>query len=85
MNTLDKLIIKHKDVTIKEMIYLASTQTQHLFSDKINLVGPEKQATLWVGDVGTTEFLPIKKKHNFIQVNENTWELDFEPIERNDL
>jgi hypothetical protein len=85
MNNLDKLIIKHGDKTIKEMVYLASTQTQHLFSNEVDLVGPDKKAVLWAGNVGTTSFIPIKKKHNYKQINENTWELDLEPIDSGDL
>jgi hypothetical protein len=85
MKTKDILIIKHGDNIVKEMIYMASTQTQYLFSDIENLVGVNDKAILWAGDVGTTKFLPIKKKHNFIQVNENNWELDVESIESGDL
>jgi hypothetical protein len=40
---------------------------------------------LWSGEVGATAFTPIKKKHNFIQLDENYWELDIEPIESGDL
>jgi hypothetical protein len=85
MKIKDILIIKHGNNVVKEMVYLASTQTQHLFSDIENLVGVNKKAILWAGDVGATKFLPIKKKHNFIQVNENKWELNVEPIEVDDL
>ena len=85
MKTKDVLIIKHGTNVVKEMIYLASTNTQHLFSNVEDLVGVNEKAILWVGDVGTTKFLPIKKKHNFKQVNENDWELDVAPIETDDL
>ena len=85
MNKKDKLILKHKDVTFQEMVYLASTQTQHLFSKESDLVGVNQQAVLWAGDIGTTQFFAIKKKHNFIQLNETTWELDINPIEKDDL
>jgi hypothetical protein len=79
MKLKDTLIIKHKDKEISKMIYIASTKTQHLFSK------PESIVELSDGEVGAIEFTPIKKKHNFVQVEENTWELDMEPIDKNDL
>jgi hypothetical protein len=85
MNKKDKLLIKHKDTTVQEMVYIASTQTQYLFSKESDLVGIEEKAILWAGDIGTTRFLPIKKKHNFIQLNETTWELNVDIIEKDDL
>ena len=85
MKLKDKLIIKHKDEIVKEMVYMASTQTQHLFSSIEDLVGINDTAVLWAGDTGAKKFLPINKKHNFIQINETTCELDIEPIDKNDL
>lgn len=85
MKIKDKLIIKHKDDTIKEMVYISSTQNQHLFSEEKDIVGVDSSAILWAGEVGTTKFLPIKKKHDFIKIDENTWSLDIEPINSNDL
>ena len=85
MKIKDRLIIKHQSQIVKEMVYLASTQTQHLFSETGDLVGINEKAILWAGDIGTSKFLPIKKKHNFKQINENTFELDVEPIDSDDL
>ena len=85
MKTKDILIIKHGSDVVKEMVYLASTQTQHIFSNIEDLVGVNEKAILWVGDIGTIGFVPIKKKHNFIQVAEKTWELDVEPIVEGDV
>jgi len=85
MKLKDKLLIKHGSKLVYEMVYIASTQTQHLFSKPENLVGITEKAVLWSGEVGATAFTPIKKKHNFIQLDENYWELDIEPIESGDL
>lgn len=81
----DTVIIKHGDEVIKTFVYLTSNQTQHLFSEVSDLVGANEKAILWVGEIGTTRFLPIKKEHNYKQINENTWELDVEPIKSGDL
>jgi hypothetical protein len=85
MKLKDRLIVKHKDTVIDELVYMASVQTQHLFSKPENIVGPDQKAILWCGDVGTTSMIPIKTKHNFIQLEEGLWELDVEPIEKGDL
>ena len=85
MKLKDILTLKHRDIEISKMIYMASTETQHLFSKPESIVGLGEKAILWSGEVGAVEFTPIKKKHNFVQVEENTWELDFEPIDKNDL
>ena len=79
MKLKDILTLKHKDKELSKMIYIASTKTQHLFSK------PESIVELSDGEMGAIEFTPIKKKHNFVQVNENTWELDMESIDQNDL
>jgi hypothetical protein len=79
MKLKDILTLKHKDKELSKMIYIASTKTQHLFSK------PESIVELSDGEVGVIEFTPINKKHNFVQVEENTWELDMEPIDKNDL
>jgi hypothetical protein len=79
MKLKDTLIVKHKDKEIFKMIYMASTETQHLFSK------PESIVELSDGEVGAIEFTPIKKKHNFVQLEENLWELDMELINKNDL
>lgn len=52
MKIKDKLIIKHKDNTIKEMVYISSTQNQHLFSEEKDIVGVDSSAILWAGEVG---------------------------------
>ena len=85
MKIKDKLIIKHKDSLVTEMVYMASTKTQHLFSKSESIVGPGQDCILWNGEIGAVEFLPIKIKNNFVQVNEDTWELDVEPIDKKDL
>ena len=85
MKLKDKLLIKHGNEVVYEMVYMSSTQTQHLFSKPEHLVGPEEKAILWCGEVGTRSFTPIKKKHAFKQLKENEWELDIEPIEAGDL
>lgn len=85
MKLKDTLLIKHGNKVVVEMLYIASTQTQHLFSKPENIVGITEKAVLWSGEVGTTSFIPIKKKHNFIQLDKGSWELDIEPIESDDL
>ena len=85
MKIKDKLVIKHKDRLVTEMVYMASTKTQHLFSKPESIVGSGQNCILWNGEIGAVEFTPIKIKHNFVQVNEDTWELDIEPIDGNDL
>ncbi len=85
MKLKDRLFIKHGINIIFEMVYMGSTQTQHLFSKPEHLVGPEEKAVLWCGEVGATSFTPIKKKHAFKQLKESEWELDVEPIEEGDL
>ena len=85
MKTKDILIVKHINDPVMELVYMASTQTQHLFSKKENIVNGDEKAILFVSDIGTTSLIPINKKHNFIQLDENTWELDIEPIDKDDL
>lgn len=85
MKIKDKLLIKTGDETVMKLVYITSIQTQHFFSKPEDIVHPPNEAILWVGDIGVTSFIPIKKKHNFIQLNDDTWELDVEPIEMNDL
>ncbi len=75
MKIKDTLIIKNGDEVIKEFVYLASTGTQHLFSDESG----------WVGEIGTTLFLPVKKENDYKQIDDNTWELNVEPIKSEDL
>ena len=82
----DKLIVKHKDTIIEERIYLASTQTQYLFARQSEIVGSDGKAVLWASEaIGAIAFLPIKKKHNYVQTSEDVWELDVEPIDKDDL
>ena len=82
----DKLLINHGDDNVMELIYMGWNQTQYLFSKPDNIVHFPEKAVLWATyDMGTTEFISIKKEHNFIQLSENTWELNIEPIEMNDL
>lgn len=85
MKTNDKLLIKEGDKSVMELIYITSTHTQHLFSKPEHIVHPPDKAILWVNDTGTVEFFPVRKEHNFIQLSENTWELDIEPIEKDNL
>ncbi len=85
MKIKDTLIVKHGDKVMFEMIFMGSTQTQHLFSKLEDIVKPGEDAILWNEGVGTLSFIPIKNKHNFIQLEENKWELDVEPIEEGDL
>tara|TARA_R110000868_G_scaffold2532_1_gene18312 strand:+ start:481 stop:630 length:150 start_codon:yes stop_codon:yes gene_type:complete len=46
---------------------------------------PPESAVLWVGDIGAISFVPIKKKHNFVEVSSNIWKLNIENIEIGDL
>lgn len=85
MQLRDKLKVKRRDKVVLNMVYVASTQTQHLFSKPESIVEVEEKAVIWNEGVGAVEFIPIKKKHNFIQVDENTWELDIELIDKDDL
>lgn len=86
MKTNDKLLIKSGDDSVMEMIYMGCTQTQYLFSKPENIVHFPEKAVLWATyDMGTTEFIPIKKEHEFVQLSESTWELDIEPIEQDNL
>lgn len=86
MKTNNKLLIKTGNEVVMEMVYIASTQEQHLFSKLENVVYPPDKAVLW-GDngIGTTSFVPIRKKHNYIKLDDDTWELDVEPINVGDL
>ena len=85
MELKDKLTVLHKDMVIKELVYLTSTCTQHLFFQERELVSPPESAVLWVGDIGAISFVPIKKKHNFVEVSSNIWKLNIENIEIGDL
>jgi uncharacterized radical SAM superfamily protein len=85
MKLKDTLVVKHGNVIIEEMIYLASTEKQHLFTLKENIVKTGEKATIIAGDIGAKSFIPIKKKHNFIQIDSDKWELDVEFIDINDL
>jgi hypothetical protein len=91
MKLKDKLIVKHKDTYVDEFIYIASTGTQHLFTRESKIVNSLEScsstegAILYVGSIAVTWFVPINKKHNFVQTGLNTWELDIEPIDKDDL
>lgn len=82
----NKLLVTIGDKTIMEMVYIASTQTQHLFSRPEDIVYPPNEAVLWgENGIGTTSFISIKKEHNFIQLDQNTWTLDIEKIDKHEL
>ena len=85
MKNRDSLIIKHKDKIVDVLICMESTHKQYLFCKPKHIVGTYDNSTLWVEDIGSSRFLPINKKHNFVEVYDGIWELDIEPIDKNDL
>lgn len=85
METNNKLLVTIGDKTIMEMVYIASTQTQHLFSRPEDIVHSRNEAVLWGEEIGTKSFIPIRKEHDFIQLDETTWTLDIEKIDKHEL
>lgn len=85
MKLLDKVNITHSGNFVTQLIYVAETKNQYLLSKPENIVSKGEKAILFNGDTAATEFLPIKKIHNFIQVDEDLYELDIEPINESDL
>ena len=86
MKPKDKLLIKHGNDLVMELYYLTSIQTKHFFCKEEDIVGKGQQGIIWINeDYGSSAFIPIKKKHSFIQIDQTTWELDVEPIDIGDL
>ena len=85
MEKRDKILFKIDGEVIKEFIYVSETQTQYLLSMEEKIVEEASEAVLGDNDLKVSSFWPIKKKHNFVKINDNIWELDCTHIEADDL
>ena len=90
MKIKDKILLKHGDNIFDEVFYISETTTQYLLTSEKNIVdisdSDDIEGVILVsGNIGVTKFTPVKKLHNFVRVDENTYELDIEPIEQGNL
>ena len=67
------------------MVYVSETKEQYLLTERHDILDSSEEAILMAGDMNVKTFLPVKKIHNFIKLDETTYELDVEPIEAGTL
>ena len=70
---------------VKRMLYIGEVKLQYLLMKEEDIAGADDMALLRVGVVRAKAFNPIRKKHNFVQVDENTYSLEISNIDAKDL